>query len=615
MSQTPYTSGQLSNNSEALANRSGRLQNYPTNTAGFPALPMPPDLGANAPAEPRPEPRRRNNSAESPSTPNQQMRAVPQSPLRSTKQRGSSSTYLDPIMPPASPIPSAARPMPAPAPRSNPMGSYPDRKPFFTTSSTPFPGENEQVNQSGQGNNISRQPTGGQAKIDLDAWTAKNRPPKSQGGVADTLSRPNPNLPSGQSGALPRTVGQRPQNNSQPTGSMQRLSATNQQVSPITATKQPPLNPDGMLRNGRYRLHEKQGQQDWLNGVYEAHWLGHDSQHPNSRVLICEVMLPDITPVVQQSLLRTATMALSSVGRHPHIAALWDAFNEQGRTFFVFEHIEGESLRMRAQRLGRPLTEQEAVEWCLQMAEVLDLLSQQSPPLVHGMISPDMISVNAANNHYLLTNFSIILAGGATQFISGIDRAKLSPYTLPEFSRGLIDGRSDLYSLLASTYYIVTGTVPSRSNGNGAITSARSINIVLSPEFDAILTRGLRPVAAQRYQRPSELRQDLLAIRSVNSTLTVLSDQGMAQNSGPLGSSAPFNPASMSGIPDHIADALPILRSEAVVDEEEDYSPLLPRPEELTPLPEQNDLFVSTLWFSSLLVGVGVLAIVARMFS
>ena len=150
-------------------------------------------------------------------------------------------------------------------------------------------------------------------------------------------------------------------------------------------------------------------------------------------------------------------MALSQVGRHPHIPTLWDAFSDRGRNFFVFEPFDGEPLLSRMRRTGRAMSEQDVIECCLQMSEVLELLSQQSPPLVHGLISPEHILSARNGSQYALINFSLVLAGGATQFVSGIDRTRLSPYTPPEFMRGVIDGRSDLVC--------VDGNRLSRRNG------------------------------------------------------------------------------------------------------------------------------------------------------
>jgi len=204
--------------------------------------------------------------------------------------------------------------------------------------------------------------------------------------------------------------------------------------------------------------------------------------------MICELVTPESNSVVMQSTLRTATMALTSVGRHPHIPTLWDAFSDRGRNFFVFESVQGESLSNRMRRTGRPMAEQEVIECSLQMTEVLELLAQQSPPMVHGLISPEHILVGRSGSQYILTNFSIVLAGSATQFVAGIDRTRLSAYTAPEFVRGVIDVRSDLYSLMATAYYAVTGSLPTGTGGS--IPQAQRLNPKVSPQFDNILGKN-----------------------------------------------------------------------------------------------------------------------------
>jgi serine/threonine protein kinase len=352
------------------------------------------------------------------------------------------------------------------------------------------------------------------------------------------------------------------------------------------------------LRGGRYRLQELQERQDWLSGVFEAIWTGKDSQRGDSRVTIIEVVLPENTSVMTQTILRTATMSLASVGRHPHIPTLWDAFSDQGRSFFVFEPVEGESLMARMRYSGRALPEQEVIECCLQMTDVLDLLAQQSPQLVHGLIRPEHILVGRNGSYYILTNFSIVLAGGATQYIVGLDRSRLSPYAPPEFVRGVVDVRTDMYSLIASAYHAVTGSFP--AGIGGSVPQAQRINPTVSPEFDAILAKGLRAVANQRYQRPSELRQDLLAMRSVNGSL--VSGRGNL----PSGNRQP-----MQRNADNFAQALPLPLN--TVDDLEERASLLPRPEDLPPMRGGNDTLSATLLLCFILACCIVLVMLSHM--
>lgn len=380
-----------------------------------------------------------------------------------------------------------------------------------------------------------------------------------------------------------------------------------------------PLAAGTLLRGGRYRLHEQRGRQDWLSGSYEAMWVAQDAQRGGSQVAICELVLPDNASIMIQSFLGSATRSLSQVGRHPHISTLWDAFSDKGRSFFVFEPVDGESLLARMRRTGRAMPEQDAIECCLQMTEILELLAQQSPPLMHGLISPEHVFSTRNGSQYVLTNFSLVLAGGATQFIAGIDRSLLTPYAAPEFTRGAIDVRSDLYSLMATAYHTVTGSVP--SGVSGSIPSAQRLNPNVSAEFDAILSKGLRPIAAQRYQRPSELRHDLLAMRSVSGSLV----PGGVQSS--MAAARSFqnqqNQQNQQNLPTSAVDIAtqeafkPVaqaLQSIVPLEDDEDKKNLLPRPEDLPPMPRTSVQFSTGVMLGIILLSMIILVAVSRGF-
>ncbi len=394
----------------------------------------------------------------------------------------------------------------------------------------------------------------------------------------------------------------------QATGPNARLKSTSQ---PLNAR---PLTPGAQLRGNRYRLQELLERQDWLSGVFEAVWVGRDSQRGGQQVVICEVALPETTTVMSQSILRTATMSLANVGRHPRIPALWDAFSDQGHSFFVFEPIEGESLLQRLRYTGRPLPEQEVIECCLQMTEVLDLLSQQSPQMVHGLIRPEHIIAGRNGSQYSLTNFSVMLAGGATQFVVGMERNRLSAYTAPEFVRGVVDVRTDMFSLIATAYHAVTGMVP--SGLSGSIPQAQRINHAISSEFDAILTKGLRAVANQRYQRPSELRQDLLALRSVSGSLVSSGNAPLAHSGA---TSAPPQPARGNPQPQFAqrnqSDFMPLPISLATNDPENEKVLLLPKPEDLPPMKQGDDRLGAALWLGAILISLIILVVLSQRIS
>jgi serine/threonine protein kinase len=454
----------------------------------------------------------------------------------------------------------------------------------------------------------------------VDRGPASNVPSRPQGPISSSPVTPLPGTDFGRISAPLRPSRLITEREGNATGISSPNQSIQSQQLPLPDTSdsgdllkdQRKLTPGTVLRNGRYRLRELHGRQDWLSGVSEAMWIAQDAQRSGSQVMICELVVPESNSMMVQSMLRTATMALTSVGRHPNIPTLWDAFSDQGQNFFVFESFEGESLQARMRRMGRPLAEQEVVECCLQLIDLLDLLAQQSPPLVHGLIRPEHIVMSLSGSQYLLTNFSIIMAGGATQFVTGVDRTQLSPFMAPELSRGTIDPRLDLYSLLATAYYAVTGSIPDGHSGT-IIPSAQKLNPNVSSAFDNILMKGLRPLVNQRYQHPLELRQDLLGLRSVSGTITP-KNETLVSASGVPRPALPQSTVSISSqqeIPDSVAQVLPGLLATGM-DDDDDPGAMLPRPEDLPPMEPRNERLQSIIWLAGVLVCLIAIVFLSR---
>jgi hypothetical protein len=365
------------------------------------------------------------------------------------------------------------------------------------------------------------------------------------------------------------------------------------------------LLPGVLLRGGRYRLQEVGERQEWSHEAFEVAWMGRDFRRGGALVSIREVVVPENSSLMMQGLLRAATLSLVSVGRHPRVPALWDAFSDRGRGFFVFETINGNSLQERLHHLGRPLVEQEALELFSQICEVLELLGQQSPPLVHGLIRPEHIYLTYQSSpEYILGNFSPIIVGGALQFINGIDSTQTQPYVAPEFGQSVIDVRSDLYSLAATVYYAVTGTLPQHMGGK--LLPARQVNPSLSAEFSAVLTKCLQMAPGQRYQNATEVRRALQEMRSISGRLSLpTSDVGLANLS------YNENRASQQ-LFSSVPQSLPTLPIPLQEQEFEEDDLLLPSPETLPAMREGNDRLISVFMLLALFLGLTLITVLSQ---
>jgi hypothetical protein len=164
---------------------------------------------------------------------------------------------------------------------------------------------------------------------------------------------------------------------------------------------------------------------------------------------------------------------------------------------------------------------------------------------------------------------------------------------------------------MATAYHLVTGSLPTSVNGN--IPHAHHFNRSVSAQFDAILAKGLQPNASQRYQQPTELRQDLLALASTSSTTVrsqPLTSEGLPEQPVSLQPSPPSQSE-----PDIAAQLLPGMLAPAVeYMQEEEHRVLLPRPEELPPISKGNDWQLAAFWLVGILVCLIVVVVLSRGF-
>ena len=372
------------------------------------------------------------------------------------------------------------------------------------------------------------------------------------------------------------------------------------------APESPPMNTDAMLMpgaligEGRYQLTGQRSYQKWSSNAYEIHWYARDLLQGMKSVLICQMELGDVKLVDRQICLRTAMKTLFAVGGQAQIPALTNVFREGGHDFFVFAVVEGESLMQRLRRTGQRLQEQEMMECCLQVVESLETIVGQDPPIVHGRINPENI-LYSSNGRWSLTNFSVVLAGGAYYYFQSIDSSVLTPFTPPDVAGVGIDPRLDIYSLLATSYYAVVGDFP--KGPDGSISGGQQLQTFVSPPFGAILMKGLRPLAQQRYQHPSELRQSLLSLFPPIDTVMSINEEErnevVIQEMTRLDPVAPGHPS----VSEPIDPVAKVFSSLNFADEEETAEKdLLPRPEELPPFPQRNDALAATLWMVGMLI-------------
>jgi eukaryotic-like serine/threonine-protein kinase len=207
----------------------------------------------------------------------------------------------------------------------------------------------------------------------------------------------------------------------------------------------------GELIAGRYELEELVGT-GGMSSVFRAHDRLLDR---NVALKILHERYSSDDDYVER--FRHEARAAAQLG-HPNIVTVIDRGEQDGRQFIVFEYCDGETLKELIQRRG-PLPVREAVEIALQVATALSFAHGQG--LVHRDVKPQNVLFDE-HGRAKVTDFGIARSLDVEQGITQTGTVLgTSSYIAPEQARGeRVDALTDVYSLGAVLYELLTGQVP-----------------------------------------------------------------------------------------------------------------------------------------------------------
>lgn len=209
------------------------------------------------------------------------------------------------------------------------------------------------------------------------------------------------------------------------------------------------LTPDTVLQ-GRYRVVRHLGQ-GGMGTVYEA-----VDQRLETVVAVKESHLND--PVlVKQFALEARLLAKL---RHPALTKVIDHFEENGAQFLVMEYIPGTDLSGLLEEQKGPFPVAQVLKWADQLLNALNYLHTQTPPIIHRDIKPQNLKLTS-EDEIILLDFG--LAKGSAGGVSKL--ASVYGYTptyapLEQIQGAGTEPRSDLYSLAATLYQLMTNVSP-----------------------------------------------------------------------------------------------------------------------------------------------------------
>src|SRR6266446_4280442 len=266
------------------------------------------------------------------------------------------------------------------------------------------------------------------------------------------------------------------------------------------------LNVGTSLQGGRYAIKQILGE-----GGMGAALLATDKRLDNKLVVIKELISDNTDPEKfkeDEHNFKQEVVTLAHLD-HPLIPNVMDNFEEGSRYFMVQEYVEGENLEDRMDRLNQPMKEREVLLIASEVLDILDYLSQQTPPIVHRDIKPANIIISSKDKRAHLVDFGIARADVARNVRRKQTSALGTPgYAPPEQYQGNADPRSDLYALAATLHHLLTNRDP-RDYPPFAYPPVRTLNPQLSPEIEQVLTRALTNDINQRYESAAAMKRDV----------------------------------------------------------------------------------------------------------
>ena len=269
--------------------------------------------------------------------------------------------------------------------------------------------------------------------------------------------------------------------------------------------------PANTVLNGRYEIVRRIG-----GGGMGAVYLAKDRNLGDAPRAVKEMVESHLDQGQHEKAIgdfKRESLLLTSL-EHPSIPTIYDYFYDDAlsRFYLVMKYISGGDLasRMRAAVGGR-LDEKTVTDWGMQVADVLDYLHSRPKPIIYRDLKPANLMIDGNTGRVMLIDFGI--ARWVTQQEKGVTAVGTMGYAPPELFSGRVQPASDVYSLGATMFHLLTGSDPQDNPllifDFSKNPRPRQIQPSISTEMEMILMRTVEYKPDDRFRTAGELRNEL----------------------------------------------------------------------------------------------------------
>jgi serine/threonine-protein kinase len=231
--------------------------------------------------------------------------------------------------------------------------------------------------------------------------------------------------------------------------------------------------------------------------------------------------------------------------KHPSIPIIYDHFIDGGRYYLVMEFITGGDLATRQRQVGGHFPEPAVTLWAIQTCDVLDYLHHRKPPIIYRDLKPANLMIDPDARRVMLIDFGIARTVVPTQ--KGVTAVGTMGYAPPELFSGNVEPCSDIYSLGATVFHLLTGADPRDKPllifDFSKNPRPREINPEITPQMESIIMRAVEYEPRNRYHTAREMRQVLEEhLRFLEQVSPQAVEQARHFAFEPLGREAPSEP-------------------------------------------------------------------------